>query len=45
MPSEEKACPRHCYSTCTLTVTAEGGRLVAVAGGLRATAPPPKVHV
>jgi anaerobic selenocysteine-containing dehydrogenase len=26
------ACPRNCYSTCTLRVTVEGGRLVGVEG-------------
>ncbi len=39
MPTFRTACPRDCYSTCTLQVTVENGRLVAVAGdeGNRAT--------
>ena len=33
MPTVLTACPRNCYSTCTLAVTVEGGRLVRVEGG------------
>lgn len=32
MPEYLTACPRNCYSTCTLRVTVEGGRLARVAG-------------
>ncbi|MEP0775522.1 MAG: molybdopterin-dependent oxidoreductase [Acidobacteriota bacterium] len=32
MPTFRTACPRDCYSTCTLQVTVEGGRLLGVAG-------------
>ena len=32
MPDLVTACPRNCYSTCSLRVTVEGGRLVAVEG-------------
>lgn len=40
MPAFLTACPRDCYSTCSLTVTVEGGRLVAVAGDERNRATP-----
>lgn len=40
MPTFRTACPRDCYSTCTLQVTVEEGRLVAVAGDERNRATP-----
>ena len=32
MPTFLTACPRNCYSTCSMRVTVEGGRLVRVEG-------------
>lgn len=30
MPTVTTACPRNCYSTCTMTVHVEGGRLTKI---------------
>src|SRR3972149_8052398 len=40
MPTFTTACPRNCYSTCTMTVHVEGGRLTKIdahAGNLAAS--------